>query len=574
MSKNTYLTDFYTQLRDRYADDNTSMSYSDWIMKNTTLRKRPFKFDGYEFQQQIVDDMSKNMSVIKCSQIGLTEVQMRKFAAFLMRERGTKAIFTLPTDDMFRRVSQTRFSPMIAADKVFNVGSVEKPVRRVDLYQFDQSFGFFVGNSEGAATSIDADFLAHDELDLSDQEMIALFQSRLQGSDYRITQSFSTPTFEGFGIDGQFQASDQHEYMTKCPHCRHYNLIDWTPEFINFSGLTDDINDFDDIDDDLAAKIDFSKSYVMCERCHKPLELGDPSLREWVPRHPGRRSRGYRVSPFATPRLTIDYILDSQLNYYRKNAHRRFKNTTLGKADNDNKARLSEEELRAAMISPANPTISDYTPVVIGIDVGAVCHIVLYTLSGPKPTYFGWKQVTSGNLADEVRQLRETYNIVGGAIDRNPETTLSNQIRDESYGKILPTEYGGPKTMMSVVNDELGNVSHVRGPRTELIDTVVDDVRKRNANLAGYGTSDHIIVEHFRDMVRMEKPDESAVWNKLKGNDHWMHAAVYARFAARIHNLVMSTETQNSLLLTSTVALRHQNEPNLGVIKRGISPYS
>ncbi len=212
---NPYLKDFRTQVRTRFAEDSDKMSYSQWIEKNTKLKKVPFSFKGYEFQRAIVDDMSSNMSVIKCSQIGLTEVQMRKFAAFLARNIGVSGIFTLPNDDMYKRVSSTRFAPMINTEHVFNLG-FDKPIRRMDLFQINQSFGYFVGNKESDATSINADLLFHDEVDLSDQEMLGLFQSRLQGSDYRITQGFSTPTFEGFGIDASFRASDQHEYMCKC----------------------------------------------------------------------------------------------------------------------------------------------------------------------------------------------------------------------------------------------------------------------------------------------------------------------------------------------------------------------
>ncbi|WP_204307082.1 hypothetical protein, partial [Klebsiella aerogenes] len=72
-------------------------------------------------------------------------------------------------------------------------------------------FGYITGTTEGEATSISADILMEDEVDLADQSMRSLFQSRLQGSLWKITQRFSTPTYLGYGIDAAYQASDKHE---------------------------------------------------------------------------------------------------------------------------------------------------------------------------------------------------------------------------------------------------------------------------------------------------------------------------------------------------------------------------
>src|SRR3546814_17176768 len=96
---------------------------------------------------------------------------------------------------MFKKIYSSRMKPILETDSIFNPPG-EKPVRSSSLIQIRDSFGYIVGNTEGEATSIDADFLIHDELDLSDETMIALFQSRMQNSDMKSTQSFSTPSFK------------------------------------------------------------------------------------------------------------------------------------------------------------------------------------------------------------------------------------------------------------------------------------------------------------------------------------------------------------------------------------------
>ena len=290
---NPILSDFLDGLEIRYPDDSTTMSMSQWVVQNTHLKRKHFSMVGYEFQEAIINDMHPNLACMKISQCGLTEAQMRKAAGFVTRNTGVKAIFTLPNDKMRDRLSQTRFKPLIESEMAFNTGiSFDKPVRHKGLYQIADSFLYVTGSTEGDATSIDADALFHDEVDLSNQKMLGLFQSRLQGSSIRITQKFSTPTYYGYGIDQAYNSSDQHEYMLRCSSCNHWQVPDLKPQFLCLPGLTigeSDTIDYSSLSDATLEKIDFSGSYVRCEKCSAKLDLANPHLREWVAKFPARR---------------------------------------------------------------------------------------------------------------------------------------------------------------------------------------------------------------------------------------------------------------------------------------------
>ena len=571
---NPYLKDFRVQVKSRFAEDSDTMTYSQWIEKNTTFKKRPFSFKGYEFQRQIVDDMSTNMSVIKCSQIGLTEVQMRKFAAFLARNVAVSGIFTLPNDDMYRRVSTTRFAPVVNGEKVFNLG-FEKPIRRMDLYQVNQSFGYFVGNKESDATSINADLLFHDEVDLSNQEMLGLFQSRLQGSDIRITQGFSTPTFEGFGVDATYRTSDQHEYMAKCSHCNSWNIPEFTPKHVIIPGFPSDLNDLTEIDADIASRLSLSEAYVQCQTCHRPLNLHDPELRQWVPRFAGRRGRGYRVTPFCTPRITIEYMVDQLIQYKQKDAMRRFYNTVLGMPYNDSNARLSEPEIRAIMDGSAVPQHGK-VPIMVGIDMGITCHMVIMALGQEVPTIIGWRQVIATNLIDELKTLMRDYDLIGGCIDRNPYTPLAEEIRDLTDQRIIPVEYANSvlAPAVNIKKTELDELSHIQANRTIMLDAVVGAVRKRRIRFAGYGSHEALIVQHLRDMVRIEEPDTSAIWQKLTGNDHFFHALAYVMFAFRANEALLfrSDADPRMAFAANPLIAEVQSEPEISMKRRRSEP--
>jgi phage terminase large subunit GpA-like protein len=244
MSKvtNQFLGGFLDVARQRFSDDNTKLPMSDWMVKNMRHPKskatnpKPFSFAGYEFQKKIADDMHPDLSVIKVSQVGLTEIQVRKFLGILKRFGPLTGIFTLPNDEMYERVSKARVGPIVNEEAILNQPNPSKPIRSMALYQIDNSFGYFTGNKESDATSIPADFVFHDELDLSEQSMIALFMSRLNNSTFKVRQKFSTPTYPGFGIDAEYELGDKHEYMLKCDHCNHYQIPMFSPQFVHLRG--------------------------------------------------------------------------------------------------------------------------------------------------------------------------------------------------------------------------------------------------------------------------------------------------------------------------------------------------
>lgn len=570
--------DFLTRLEQKFADDSEQMSMSAFITANTHLRKRPFSFEGYEFQRQIVDDLHLNLAVIKCSQVGLTEVQIRKFLAFLKRTSSINGIFSLPNDEMYKRVSQTRIKPLVDEEQVFNQHeSSKKPVRSMSLYQIDDSFGFITGGKEGDATSINADIMFNDEVDLTDQEILALYGSRLQGSDIRMRQGFSTPTFEGYGIDSMYKASDQHEYLCRCSRCNHWNLPTFTPPFIHIPGLSSDINDLTEIDNDMATQFDLDGAFVKCEHCGGPLELGDPSKREWVPRHPGRISRGYWVRPFATPRLSVRYIVEQLLDYKRKNSLRRWYNTVLGEPYNDANARLTIPEIEAVMKGERDVEIARGSPVAIGVDVGQTCHVVVAHLGSAVPVVFAWLQVPADQLKGKLAELRETYNVVAGGMDLNPYAPLAREIRDESKNVIMPIEYStSPKAApLTFVKDELDQITHVSSNRTKIIDDIVGDIRGQRINFAGYGNKKVIIQQHLQDMVRIELPEQPAKWQKLTGDDHFFHALGYLRHSLRIHEVILAQEEEDERQMAMIFGIMptvQQNDAGLSVRERMKSP--
>lgn len=532
---------------------------SEWICKNTTLKKEPFSFQDYEFQKQIVDDMHPNLNVIKISQVGLTEVQIRKALGFLVRNRGTSLIFSLPTEDMFERVSKGRVKPIVNSDKVFNSSEdiLNKSVRSIEMMQFGQSFLYLVPATESAATSINADFVMNDEVDLSDSKMISLFNSRLQGSNFRISQKFSTPTYFNHGIDLHWQTSDQHLYMCKCDSCGHYNHPEFNSRFINLPGMPE-VENLVDITVDYQDRLDLDAAFVMCEKCGSRLPLGNPERRLWVPMHPNRTtSRGYKVSPFVNDRLDVKYIFSQMWNYQKNEFTRGFYNTVLGLPYSDSNSQIPEDAINRCFTPQVTiPDLSQVQNLWVGVDVGQTCHVTLGAGSHKDNIdIIGFYTVQVENLVEHLVMLKEKYNLRGGCIDRHPYEPTAREIFRRTNGVVIPVEYRGLKDF-NIVEDEFNNLSHIQVNRTAFLDNVATRIRKGSTSISGYGTGKTVLISHLRDMVREETPEKQPTWIKLSGQDHYFHSTAFMFAAANIRELVGSryNTDQRSFALASVIS--------------------
>jgi hypothetical protein len=561
----------YNSVKMRFGDVNASQSMGDWICANTTLKKRPFSFRDYPFQKAIADDMHSNLSVKKCSQIGLTEVQLRKYLAILARSTAINGIFSMPNEKMFTKVYNGRLKPILEQDDVFNPPSATKPTRSKDQIQIRDSFGYITACTEGDATSISADFLFHDELDLSPQEIIALYQSRLQGSDMQMTQSFSTPSFVNFGIDKNYKLTDQREYTMKCEACNHHQIPRFTPEFIHLDDFPFDVEHFTDLTAQDIAQLDLENCYVKCEKCGSRLDLGNAELREWVPTFPTRNNfRGYQVRPFSTSRIKPSYIFNQLAQYQERSFTRGFYNTVLGEEYTSADSKIQRADIEACMLKGTSqvPDISADTPCYIGIDVGFTCHItVSYDDMDGWPHFVLFEQVPSTMVERRVGELMKIFNIVAGAIDRFPYTNEANALRDTTRGIIMPVQYRGNAMLQPVFEADTKVISHYSSNNTMALDRVKAIVSTRNAVLSGYQGQKELVITQFTDMVRNDAPnqDEMGVWLKTSGNDHYMHSAAFNLLARRIGEHLFATQGATSAFSGSFFGQSLGNDAKAGL---------
>lgn len=553
------LKKIYAEVVEYVEEISNPMPYEEWARKNMKINGVPFSVAQYPFQKQILNDMHPNMDVIKCSQIGLTEIQIRKVLGLAYRNPNRNIIFTLPDEPLRDRLVSTRVKPILQQNAIFSEGVTRETVRSVEITQVGSSFVLWMPATEKSATSQAADAVFNDEVDLSNEKMLALFNSRMQASDWKLSQRFSTPTFVGHGIDASFKLSDQHLYFYKCPHCNLQQHPEFTPEYVEFPNFPfSQTEDFSNLENDWVEKynLDFSLTYIKCKKCGRRADLGNAELREWIPTIPSRKHhRGYQVTPFATSTLTPAYILTELLKYKKNNFIRGWYNTVLGQAYEGGNERLNKAELLPLFtgiteLEPYDPNF-DYF---IGIDVGSICHITIcksHEDSSIETKYILFETCKNSSAKERAKYLRNLYHINAGNMDRLPEQTLSGDIRDDTDKIIMPVLYGksiGANILEYKLND-FGEPEYCVVQRTWHLDEFVADIRSGLINFSGYGNLKELIIAHFMDNYRVDKPDALPIWDKLKGIDHYFHSAGYAyRAKKRYYGEDTETEQKTSLI--------------------------
>ena len=422
-----------------------------------------------------------------------------------------------------------------------------------------------------------ADVVFHDELDLSDEAMIGLFQSRLQNSDYKITQSFSTPTYMGYGVDKSFALTDQFHYLVRCESCGHHQFPLFEHDWVCIPDLKFEVDKLTDMTPEQIAGLNLKQAYVRCAKCSSRLDLGNPDLREWVAKHPSRDTfRGYKVNPFSTNRISLEYIFGQLAKYKLNENEKGFHNTVLGEPYSPASAQIPEECIRACF-APHGRQVevgSDHA-VYMGIDMGAICHISLVgEHTEGKDPWFLFKTCHSSQLQATIADLRKQYNIVQACADRYPYTPEVDAIRENTGGVLMPIAYEG-KAILAPKKDEAGNLIYYAANRTFALDMVRTSITSESAVLGGYTSHKDTLLAHLRDMVREETPEKEPKWVKLNGNDHFFHSMGFALLARRVSEHMFLHNLQDSAMTLSILGMdmgKH-NDPFDRFRTKGLNNY-
>ncbi|UCV26782.1 phage terminase large subunit family protein [Ferribacterium limneticum] len=510
----------------------------EFITEHTYIRGRKFSFKDHEYQEKILRDNSQEKVVKKAAQMGLSEIFARLALAKSVLVNGFSTIYTLPAATAAQNFMKTRIDPVIDSSEYLR-DAVSGDIDNSSMKQFGDSFLYLKGAQvDRQAISVPADLLINDEVDNSSQEVMTLYESRLNHSSYAEKIKLSTPSIPDFGIDLLFKESRQHFNLCKCNHCGHW----FFPQYYENVVIPDFNRDLDRITkgDFRSHSFRWQEAYVACPECWKPVDLG-PANREWVVKNPGDAyvAAGYQCSPFDCPAIIKpSALIKSSVEYKRPQD---FRNQRLGESMEDKESSFDLEELNRALISEYPGGGFSY---VMGLDMGLICWCTIAAVCGDGTLII---VKTEGIPMHKVKQRRaelaKQYRVRMTVVDSVPyaETVLSMQQDDNNLFAAVYVETKGIELFRVKDQEEddekaQEQIKQVNVVRNRGFDQVMLELRSGRI-LKVMDENDDLWKEHLRDQKRVKEfrnEELIMVWKKSKGDDHLHHSLLYTLVASRM----------------------------------------
>lgn len=443
---------FLTRIGSRVDSIRGQTKHSEWVQKHTFLEGKPFNFNDHEMQQEIFDDPASRLAVRKCSQVGLSELLVRKLLTIAAVARYVRVIYTLPTRQFAMKFSKDRIDTTISQSETLS-GMLKKGADSTEQKVFTNSNVLYITGTFGdaSAISVPATYVVNDELDFSNLEVIGKMSSRLRharmnddgyrGNHYK----FSTPTLPGYGVSEAFEAGSQAYYMCRCERCGTWQAPSWYTDFI-IPGTDIGISELDgNMVRSLMDRGLHHNAFIKCQKCGTDLQksLMNPANREWVRKFPDRVESSYQISPWDVPVYNSPKSILTQFPEYARTMD--FYNFVLGldyedadsvfvseiftKQNNTKWMRYNEMDVVTAQVLAAT---------VGGMDVGKVCHLTIgIPMHGELHIIYAEEvQHTQSRPAKGRIMDRLVYfNVKAFCMDAGPDITLVRDITSWCWTK-------------------------------------------------------------------------------------------------------------------------------------------
>ena len=531
----------FSRLRQAVGSKYSNENVPRWIEQNTFIRGKPFSFKGHAYQLKILASKKPIQVIKKCSQLGISELMVRRGLALCYMIPNFSLIQTLPTASFAAMFCRTRIDPVIKESELLR-DSMDPNNDNNELKGIGSSLMYIRGTfNQNAAISVPSDCNQHDEIDFSDPEALTSFQSRLTHSPYRWKMEVSTPTVNRYGVSEKFANSNRHYNWCKCKHCGHWNLPDYTKDVV-VPGYSGDILLLDKA---ALPKTRWRDAYLACSKCKRLLDLSSEH-RNWVVENPDEQHEadGFQLSPFDAPSfINVQFLMAARTEYSRIVD---FINFNLGQTSEDAMSGITDDDFELMACAYVPGTIAN----VIGIDMGQTCHIMVGGIDGSdrlqvkKALTCSYKEFDNV-LAKLVREERPLAIV----IDSQPylETVYRNQQR---YSNLYGAVYVNSASLkaFTLLDEEEEKVSamldqrQINANRNVAFDMLMEDIRAMKVGVDETIAEWATIQDHMKDMRRVRAeprknmPDvDRFMWVKSKdGIDHFHHSLLYCWIASKL----------------------------------------
>jgi hypothetical protein len=243
-------------------------------------------------------------------------------------------------------------------------------------------------------------------------------RERIAHSDYKRIIELSNPSLPGYGIDEQYERSDQRHWTLKCPSCGEWTCLE--REFPKKLGEEVRI---------ILPRPD-GGFYRACPRCQAELNVAQG---EWVAEFPGREIHGYRISQLYSVKIDPGEILEE---YRTTRFPERFYNLKIGIpwADLEHKLDPSTVTALCQDVPEVKPEAASYC---MGVDTGKELHVVVLRQNHAEPRQRVLVHVAACRYFSELDELITRFRVDRCVIDGLPETHATRDFARAHPGSVF-----------------------------------------------------------------------------------------------------------------------------------------
>lgn len=467
-------------------------------------------FRKYRFMYDIYTDRSRLLCCMKSAQIGFTTYEIIK-TAHECKNEGIDILYVLPTADDVKRFSGGKTNKILAQNPI--LASWTKDKDSVEQKQFGGNTVYYQGSfTERAALMITAKKLVVDEFDRCKQQIVEMYDSRLQSTANPKKAYFSNPSIPDFGIDKYYKLSDQKKW-----HVTH----SCGSQFIMDESC-----------------VNYEEEIYQCPSCKGEITDEERRMGDWKTTSEGEWS-GYWIPLWIAPWMSASNIAQMK----REKTAEFFANFVAGEPYVGGGNILTQQILESNLTPEIN---NQEGRVIIGVDTG---HNIYYTLMNKQGVFFH-------GYCDSVEEHR---NKPSPDPNYDPYDRLEKLLKDYPKSIIMADQGGdliGIRKLQAKYPTRVWLVHSVKETRTQqlirwgedremgnvLIDrnrmmqVLVDEITDKRLPINGTVEEWQPWFSHWLNIYRAKEiVDESEpsygwrwVW-KRKGADHWALSALYAR---------------------------------------------
>lgn len=477
-----------------------------WITLNEFVseNQKPLEFSNHRFLIQPISDLHPDQVYLKSAQVGMSTVSILK-VMWLAKYKDMNVIYVLPTKNISDEFVMPKVNPIIESNP--SIKSIVETDSR-GLKQIGKRFIYFNGAfSESAAIMKSADVLILDELDrMPNMNIVNMFDSRLQASEYAWRWRLSNPSTPGYGIHELYEQSCQYHWFVTCHACKHEWYMSFEPS------------------DDNTHYVDQEKEIFACGNCQVEISDDDRRGGRWVAKYPSREKfrHGYWMSQLIAPWVSAARIMEQ----YRESNTEFFYNFVLGLPYQAADLLIDRASILNANF-PAEPRLQN---VVMGSDIG-------------KPHWY-WLGTPSGVFRcgeaddwDELERLFRLYQCEAWVMDAMPEFTKVQEMIRKYPGKAFACQFNKDRAEVGAVRWQEGDKrGYVYADRTKVIDRVVSEINSQDIKFLNKEQDLGRFIYHASNMYRTVETDTKGKikidWQtKANRPDHLLFALVYWRIA-------------------------------------------